>query len=98
MTLEEWRKAAGLSYQALAERFGLSSATHARRYALGKVEVPPEKKEEIIAGSGGLVTLHDFHLQRLAEARRGTPTLAPAAPGENDNPAAESLTPEECGA
>ncbi|WP_371346247.1 hypothetical protein [Ancylobacter sp. IITR112] len=30
--------------------------------------------------------------------RPDTPTLAPGAPDENDNPAAESLTPEECGA
>lgn len=30
--------------------------------------------------------------------RPDMPTLAPDAPGENDNPAAESLTPEECGA
>lgn len=30
--------------------------------------------------------------------RPHTPTLAPEAAGENDNPAAESLTPEECGA
>lgn len=77
MTLEEWRRQEGFSYQVLAERFRLSSATQARRYALGKVEVPPEKKEEMIAASGGLISLADFHQQRLAATRRHGPTLAP---------------------
>ncbi|WP_018390886.1 hypothetical protein [Ancylobacter sp. FA202] len=66
MTLDEWRRREGLSFHALALRFGLSSATHARRYAIGAVEVPAEMKERVIAETCGAVSLEDFHQQRLA--------------------------------
>ncbi|PZQ79307.1 MAG: hypothetical protein DI549_20600 [Ancylobacter novellus] len=69
MTFEEWRRNEGLSYDALARRFGLSSATHARRYALGVVEVPADLKEQIIEATAGAVSLADFHGQRLALTR-----------------------------
>lgn len=70
MTLEEWRVAQKLSYQQLADRLGVSTATQARRYALGLVEASPEVKEAARAASEGSVTPEGFHRARLSFERQ----------------------------
>lgn len=72
----------------LARAIGVNKST-ITRWATGRV--PAERVLDVERVTG--VPRHDLRPDLYP-----VPTLAPAAPGENDNPAAEITTPEECGA
>ncbi|MFC3693092.1 hypothetical protein [Chenggangzhangella methanolivorans] len=77
LTLEQWRISEGLTYEQLAERLCVATATQARRYALGLAEAPAALKERARAASGGKVTPEGFHRARLEAAKPEDATLAP---------------------
>lgn len=65
LDLEEFRRARGLTYNDIASRVGLSTATHARRYARGeRWPSDPAVLDRIVAMSGGAVTIEAMHRRR----------------------------------
>lgn len=78
----------GLRMAGLARAIGVNKST-ITRWAAGRV--PAERVLDVERVTG--VPRHELRPDLYP-----APTLAPALASENDNPAAESLTPEECGA
>lgn len=85
--LRLYREANGHSVASLARLVGVNRSTFLR---WEERRVPAERVLDVERVTG--VPRHELRPDLYP-----APTLAPAASGENDNPAVESLTPEECG-
>lgn len=55
MTLEEWRKAQGMTYQQLADKVGAGNATVVRRWCLNEMIPAPEFQMALQIASLGAV-------------------------------------------
>ena len=67
--LAEWRERQGLTWQQLAEIFGWSGTSQARRIAIGAVQADPRDIERIREVTGGQVGIFALHQRRLAYIR-----------------------------
>jgi transcriptional regulator with XRE-family HTH domain len=79
VTLDEYRTTEGLSYAALASRLAISSASLARKYALGIRRPEADEIDRICAATGGAVTPLDFHQARAAHLAARGPASTEAA-------------------
>ena len=77
MDLEQYRVAAGLSYEGLAAALGMSNRQTVQRYCAGAMSPRTHALETILRRTNGQVSLYDMHRRRMAwlEARgRGVKT------------------------
>ncbi len=66
LDLEQYRLTNELTYEALAELIGVRNKAQARTYALGIRWPKPQRLEEILRSTGGLVTIRAMHRRHLA--------------------------------
>ncbi len=64
--LEQYRRAAGLSYQDLADLIGEMFKSSVRNYAIGKTWPRPETLRCILTKCGGAVTIEAMHRRHCA--------------------------------
>lgn len=69
MDLEHYRLVHGMTYEQLAGMIGTRSVSAARRYALGEMWPNAMRLEQILARSGGTVTLEHMHRRHLGWVR-----------------------------
>lgn len=77
MDLDAWRREQRMTWAALAELIGATSARQARAWGLGYERPSEVQREQIEARTNGVVTVLEQHRVRLDWERKNKRPLAP---------------------